>query len=31
LVARPRPRDLLRLPVPVFFVVIAAMCWIAST
>ena len=30
-VARPRPRDLVRLPVPVFFVVIAAMSWIAST
>jgi hypothetical protein len=30
-VARPRPRDLLRLPVPVFFVVIAVMCGIAST
>jgi hypothetical protein len=29
--ARRRPRNLLRLPVPVFFVVIAAMCWIAST
>jgi hypothetical protein len=31
LVARPRPRDLLRLPAPVLFVVIAVMCWIAST
>ena len=30
-VARPRPRDLVRLPVPVLFVVIAAMSWIAST
>jgi hypothetical protein len=30
-VARPRPRDVLRLPVPVLFVVIAVMCWIAST
>ena len=31
LVARPRPRDLLHLPAPVLFVVIAVMCWIAST
>jgi hypothetical protein len=30
-VARPRPRDLVRLPVPVLFLVIAAMSWIAST
>jgi hypothetical protein len=30
-VARPRPRDLLRLPVPMVFVVIAVMCGIAST
>jgi len=30
-VARRRPRNLLRLPVPVLFVVIAAMCWAAST
>lgn len=30
-VARRRPRNLLRLPVPVLFVVIAVMCWIAST
>jgi hypothetical protein len=29
--ARRRPSSLLRLPVPVFFVVIAATCWIAST
>jgi hypothetical protein len=29
-VARPRPRDLSRLPVPVVFVVIAVMCAIAS-
>ena len=29
--ARRRPSSLLRLPVPVFFVVIAVMCWIAST
>lgn len=30
-VARRRPRNLLRLPVPVLFVVIAVMCWTAST
>ena len=30
-VARRRPRSLLRLPVPVLFVVIAVMCWTAST
>jgi hypothetical protein len=30
-VARRRPSNLLRLPVPVLFVVIAVMCWIAST
>jgi hypothetical protein len=30
-VVRRRPRAVLRLPVPVFFVVIAVMCWIAST
>jgi hypothetical protein len=29
--ARHRPRSLLRLPVPVVFVVIAVMCWTAST
>jgi hypothetical protein len=29
-VAGRRPRNLLRPPVPVFFVVIAVMCWIAS-
>jgi hypothetical protein len=29
--ARRRPRSLLRLPVPVVFVVIAVMCWTAST
>src|SRR5262252_2566655 len=29
-VARRRPRSLLRLPVPVLFVVIAVMCWVAS-
>jgi hypothetical protein len=29
--ARRRPRSLLRLPVPLVFVVIAVMCWIAST
>jgi hypothetical protein len=29
--ARRRPRSLLRLPVPLVFVVIAAMCWLAST
>ena len=29
--ARRRPSSLLRFPVPVLFVVIAAMCWIAST
>ena len=29
--ARRRPRSLVRLPVPVLFVVIAVMCWIAST
>jgi hypothetical protein len=29
--ARRRPRSLLRLPVPLVFVVIAAMCWTAST
>jgi len=29
--ARRRPSSLLRLPVPGFFVVIAVMCWIAST
>jgi hypothetical protein len=28
--ARRRPRSLLRLPVPLVFVVIAVMCWIAS-
>jgi hypothetical protein len=28
---RRRPRSLLRLPVPVVFVVIAVMCWTAST
>ena len=30
-VARRRPRNLLRLPVPVLFIVIAVMCWTAST
>jgi hypothetical protein len=30
-VARRRPRNLVRLPVPVLFVVIAVMCWTAST
>ena len=30
-VARRRPRNFLRPPVPAFFVVIAVMCWIAST
>ncbi len=30
-VARRRPRNLLRLPVPVVFLVIAVMCWLAST
>jgi hypothetical protein len=29
--ARRRPRNLLRLPVPFVFVVIAVMCWTAST
>jgi hypothetical protein len=29
--ARRRPRSLLRLPVPLIFVVIAVMCWTAST
>jgi len=29
--ARRRPRSLLRLPVPLFFVVIAVMCWTASS
>jgi hypothetical protein len=29
--ARRRPSTLLRLPVPVLFMVIAVMCWIAST
>jgi hypothetical protein len=29
--ARRRPRRLLRLPVPLVFVVIAVMCWTAST
>jgi hypothetical protein len=29
--ARRRPRSLLRLPVPFVFVVIAVMCWMAST
>jgi hypothetical protein len=29
--ARRRPRSLLRLPVPLVFVVIAVMCWAAST
>jgi hypothetical protein len=29
--ARRRPRSLLRLPVPMVFVVIAVMCWAAST
>jgi hypothetical protein len=29
--ARRRPRSLLRLPVPLVFVVIALMCWTAST
>jgi hypothetical protein len=29
--ARRRPASLLRLPVPLVFVVIAVMCWIAST
>ena len=29
-VARRRPTNLLRLPVPVLFVIIAVMCWIAS-
>jgi uncharacterized membrane protein YhhN len=29
--ARRRPSNLLRLPVPVLFVVIAVMCWIAAT
>ena len=29
--ARRRPRSLLRLPVPLVFVVIAVMCWTAST
>ena len=29
--ARRRPRSLLRFPVPVVFVVIAVMCWTAST
>lgn len=26
-----RPRDFIRLPVPVFFVVVAVLCWTAST
>jgi hypothetical protein len=30
-VARRRPRNPVRLPIPVLFVVIAVMCWIAST
>ena len=30
-VARRRPRGLLRFPVPVLFVVIAVMCWVAAT
>jgi hypothetical protein len=29
--ARRRPRSLLRLPVPFVFLIIAAMCWTAST
>jgi len=29
--ARRRPRDLLRLPLPFLFIVIAVMCWTAST
>jgi 4-amino-4-deoxy-L-arabinose transferase-like glycosyltransferase len=29
--ARRRPRSLLRSPVPLVFVVIAALCWTAST
>src|SRR5215207_8595710 len=29
--ARRRPRSLLRLPVPLVFVVIAVLCWTAST
>jgi hypothetical protein len=29
--ARRRPSNLLRLPVPLLFVVIAVMCWMAST
>ena len=29
-VARRRPSNLLRLPVPVLFVLIAVMCWVAS-
>ncbi|HEU4421648.1 MAG TPA: hypothetical protein VFR67_03795 [Pilimelia sp.] len=29
--ARRRPRSLLRLPVPLVFVIIAAMCWTASS
>jgi hypothetical protein len=29
--ARRRPRSLLRLPVPMIFVIIAVMCWTAST
>lgn len=29
--ARRRPRSLLRFPVPVLFVVVAVMCWTAST
>ena len=29
--ARRRPRSLLRFPVPLVFVVIAVMCWTAST
>jgi hypothetical protein len=27
----PRFRDLLRLPVPIFFVVVAVLCWMATT
>jgi hypothetical protein len=30
-VARPRLRNLMRLPVPVFFVLVAVLCWVAST
>jgi hypothetical protein len=29
--ARRRPRSLLRFPVPLIFVVIAVLCWTAST